>query len=75
MRFLKRLSQNFWKVFEEVKFLVKKNFSKVQKTLHVYTVVFGFRLNSSEIKFCAFGGDRGGKESTLERNSIFSLGL
>ena len=65
----------FWIVFEEVIFLVKENFNKVQKTLHLYASVFGFWLNSSEIKFCAFEGDRESKESPLERNSLFSLGL
>lgn len=66
---------NFWKVLEEAIFLVKKNFNEVQKILHIYASAFGFGLNSSEIKFCAFEGDREGKESPLERNSLFSLGL
>lgn len=73
--FLKELSQNFRKIREEVKLLMEKNFSKVQKTLHIFANVFGFWLIAKEIKFATLGTDRGGKESPLEGKSLSSLGL
>lgn len=55
--------------------LVKKNFGKVQKTLHIFANVFGFCLTAKEMKFATLGVDRGGKESPLEGKSLSSLGL
>ena len=54
---------------------MKKNFSKVQKTLHIFANVFGFCLTAKEMKFATLGVDRGGKESPLEGKSLSSLGL
>ena len=42
---------------------MKKNFSKVQKTLHIFANVFGFCLTAKEMKFATLGVDREAKRA------------
>ena len=73
--FFLKLSQNFRKIQEEMKLLVEKNFSRVQKALRIFADVFGFWLTAKEISLRLGALTEEAKRALLEGKSLSSLGL